>query len=75
MAIAPTFQRYLDQHVTYDVIAHEPTMSSMRTAQVPVVWLPALSSARRPTVFFPSPLICVEAVLPATTITGPLSIQ
>ncbi|MGA7453769.1 MAG: YbaK/EbsC family protein [Rhodoplanes sp.] len=33
MAIAPTFQRYLDQHVTYDVIAHEPTMSSMRTAQ------------------------------------------
>jgi len=33
MAIAPTFQRYLDQHVTYDVIAHEPTMSSMQTAQ------------------------------------------
>ena len=33
MAIAPTFQRYLDQHVAYDVIAHEPTMSSMRTAQ------------------------------------------
>ena len=33
MAIALTFQRYLDQHVTYDVIAHEPTMSSMRTAQ------------------------------------------
>lgn len=33
MAIAPTFQRYLDQHVTYDVIMHEPTMSSMRTAQ------------------------------------------
>ena len=33
MAIAPTFQRYLDQHVTYDVIVHEPTMSSMRTAQ------------------------------------------
>jgi Ala-tRNA(Pro) deacylase len=33
MAIAPTFQKYLDQHVTYDVIAHEPTMSSMRTAQ------------------------------------------
>ena len=33
MAIAATFQRYLDQHVMYDVIAHEPTMSSMRTAQ------------------------------------------
>jgi Ala-tRNA(Pro) deacylase len=33
MAIAPTFQRYLDQKVSYDVIAHEPTMSSMRTAQ------------------------------------------
>ena len=33
MAIAPTFQRYLDQHVAYDVIAHEPTMSSMQTAQ------------------------------------------
>ena len=33
MAIAPTFQRYLDQHVTYNVIAHEPTVSSMRTAQ------------------------------------------
>jgi Ala-tRNA(Pro) deacylase len=32
MAIAPTFQRYLDRHVTYDVIVHEPTMSSMRTA-------------------------------------------
>ena len=34
MAIAPTFQRHLDQNVIYDVIAHEPTMSSMRTAQV-----------------------------------------
>jgi Ala-tRNA(Pro) deacylase len=33
MAIAPTFQRYLDQKVIYDVITHEPTMSSMRTAQ------------------------------------------
>ena len=33
MAIAPTFQKYLDQHVIYDVIAHEPTMSSLRTAQ------------------------------------------
>ena len=33
MAIAPTFQRYLDQNVIYNVIAHEPTMTSMRTAQ------------------------------------------
>ncbi|MGZ8308501.1 MAG: aminoacyl-tRNA deacylase [Rhodoplanes sp.] len=33
MAIAPTFQRYLDQNVIYDLIAHQPTMSSMRTAQ------------------------------------------
>jgi Ala-tRNA(Pro) deacylase len=33
MAIAPTFQRYLDQNVIYDVIAHEPTMASMPTAQ------------------------------------------
>jgi Ala-tRNA(Pro) deacylase len=33
MAIAAIFQKYLDQHVTYDVIAHEPTTSSMRTAQ------------------------------------------
>ena len=33
MAIAPTFQRYLDQHVMYGVIAHEPTTSAMRTAQ------------------------------------------
>jgi Ala-tRNA(Pro) deacylase len=31
MAIAATFQRYLDQHVVYDVVAHEPTMSA--TAQ------------------------------------------
>jgi Ala-tRNA(Pro) deacylase len=34
MAIAPTLQRYLDQYVTYRVIPHEPTMSSMRTAQI-----------------------------------------
>jgi Ala-tRNA(Pro) deacylase len=33
MAIAPTLQRYLDQHVSYEVIPHEPTMSSMRTAE------------------------------------------
>jgi Ala-tRNA(Pro) deacylase len=34
MAIAPTLQKYLDQHVTYEVIPHMPTMSSMRTAEV-----------------------------------------
>jgi Ala-tRNA(Pro) deacylase len=34
MGIAPTLQKYLDQTVTYDVIPHEPTMSSMRTAEV-----------------------------------------
>ena len=34
MAIAPTLQKYLDQNVTYDVIPHEPTMTSMRTAEV-----------------------------------------
>src|SRR5437763_9728133 len=34
MAIAPTLQRYLDQTVTYDVIPHEPTLTSQRTAQI-----------------------------------------
>jgi Ala-tRNA(Pro) deacylase len=34
MAIAPTFQKYLAaKHVEYDVIAHEPTKTSMRTAE------------------------------------------
>ncbi len=33
MAIAPTLQKYLDQNVTYDMIPHESTMASMRTAQ------------------------------------------
>ena len=33
MGIAPTLQKYLDQHVTYDVVQNEPTMSSTRTAQ------------------------------------------
>jgi Ala-tRNA(Pro) deacylase len=33
MAIAPTLQKYLDQHVLYDVLSHEPTMSSLRTAE------------------------------------------
>jgi Ala-tRNA(Pro) deacylase len=32
--IAPTLQRYLDQNIIYEVISHEPTMSSMRTAEV-----------------------------------------
>lgn len=34
MAIAQTLQKYLaDKRVKYDVIAHEPTSSSMRTAE------------------------------------------
>jgi Ala-tRNA(Pro) deacylase len=34
MAIALTLERYLDtKHVKYDVIAHEPTNSSMQTAE------------------------------------------
>jgi Ala-tRNA(Pro) deacylase len=34
MAIAPTLERHLaDQHLEYDVIRHEPTASSARTAQ------------------------------------------
>jgi len=33
MAIAATLQKYLDQNVTYEVIPHEPTLSSMRTAE------------------------------------------
>lgn len=34
MAMSPTLQRYLDQNATYEVLTHEPTMSSMRTAEV-----------------------------------------
>ena len=33
MALAPTLQKHLDQTVTYEVISHNPTMSSTRTAQ------------------------------------------
>jgi Ala-tRNA(Pro) deacylase len=34
MAIAQTLQKYLaDKRIKYDVIAHEPTSSSMRTAE------------------------------------------
>ncbi len=33
MSIAPTLQQYLDRTVTYEMIAHDPTMSSHRTAQ------------------------------------------
>lgn len=34
MAIAPTLRTYLEEkHIEYDVIAHEPTMSSMSTAK------------------------------------------
>src|SRR5262245_5322452 len=33
MTIAPTLQRYLDRKVTYDVVTHQATQSSMRTAE------------------------------------------
>ena len=33
MPLAPTLQKHLDQNVTYEVITHDPTMSSTRTAQ------------------------------------------
>ncbi len=33
MSIAPTLQRHLDRNVTYDVITHDATLSSARTAQ------------------------------------------
>jgi Ala-tRNA(Pro) deacylase len=33
MSLAPTLQKHLDQNVTYEVITHDPTMSSTRTAQ------------------------------------------
>ena len=39
MTIAPTFQKYLTaKNVVYDVVAHEPTKSSMRTAEACRVW-------------------------------------
>jgi Ala-tRNA(Pro) deacylase len=34
MTIAPTFQRYLaTKNIAYNVVEHEPTKSSMRTAE------------------------------------------
>src|SRR5258707_8863621 len=33
MPLAPTPQKHLDQNVTYEVITHDPTISSTRTAQ------------------------------------------
>jgi Ala-tRNA(Pro) deacylase len=33
MSIAPTLLRHLDSNVRYEVITHDPTMSSARTAQ------------------------------------------
>ena len=33
MTIAPTLQKHLDRNVTYEVITHDATMSSTRTAQ------------------------------------------
>jgi Ala-tRNA(Pro) deacylase len=34
MSIAPTLQRYLDGKITYEVIPHQPTISSTRTAEI-----------------------------------------
>jgi Ala-tRNA(Pro) deacylase len=33
MTVSPTLQKFLDKTVTYNVIAHAPTMSSTRTAE------------------------------------------
>jgi Ala-tRNA(Pro) deacylase len=33
MSIAPTLMKYLDQNAMYDTLFHEPTMTSMRTAE------------------------------------------
>jgi Ala-tRNA(Pro) deacylase len=33
MTVSPTLQKYLDQGVSYDLIAHAPTTSSTRTAE------------------------------------------
>jgi Ala-tRNA(Pro) deacylase len=33
MTVAPTLQKYLDQTVTYELISHDATMSSTRTAE------------------------------------------
>ena len=33
MTIAPTLKSYLDRNVSYDLVAHDPTPSSLRTAE------------------------------------------
>ena len=33
MTVAPTLKKYLDQTTTYDLVQHDPTMSSTRTAE------------------------------------------
>jgi len=33
MTIAPTLKNYLDRNVSYDVVTHDPTLSSLRTAE------------------------------------------
>ena len=49
MAIAPTFQKYLiAKNVVYDVVAHEPTKSSMRTAETCGVSAGLCRKSRRP---------------------------
>ena len=45
MTVSPTLQKYLDQGVSYDLIAHAPTMSSTRTAEACHVSGDALAKA------------------------------
>jgi Ala-tRNA(Pro) deacylase len=45
MTVSPTLQKYLDQGVSYDLIAHAPTMSSTRTAEACHVSGEALAKA------------------------------
>jgi Ala-tRNA(Pro) deacylase len=33
MTIAPTLKSYLDRNVSYDLVTHDPTLSSLRTAE------------------------------------------
>jgi Ala-tRNA(Pro) deacylase len=33
MTIAPTLKSYLDRNVSYDLVTHDPTQSSLRTAE------------------------------------------
>ena len=45
MTVSPTLQKYLDQTVTYELISHDPTISSARTAEACHVSGDALAKA------------------------------